>query len=391
MTLISAIVVLISVLGIVARRLLWRAMRAIPGSPRELAPAELAYIMRDGDMPHTLVVMSVDLIHRQIKTGDHELSPPLRSYEKQVWVSVKDFMKGLAHEKAGHLVPVDDIKNPVKWAMRAGALKKFIGETLHGIVQDIVEDPRHIKKYFSMTGIARLAFHFYTSNVRQAVHRELTEELLRDGFLVPEARRRRFATAGALLIPLAVALEFIASYFIPQSVAMPLLGATLLQGLLNGVVLRLVLELPGFIPTYEEFAKVASELNRGGARLAIIRNVLKGGKFILAAVLVIVSVILIATESIAVGFLFHQSAALLILAQTVLGFTVVVNAVDCYSIAVRQQPSNVALKEAKDIRSGLARIRPLDTFRSVLSDPNYDVTLSQLVAVYGIETLWLLS
>jgi hypothetical protein len=347
--------------------------------------------MRDGDMPHTLVVMSVDLIHRQIKTGDQALSPPLRAYEKQVWVSVKDFMKGLAQQKAGHLVPVEDIKNPVKWAMRVGAIKKFIGETLRGIVQDIVEDPRHIKKYFSMTGIARLAFHFYTSNVRQAVQRELTQELLNDGFLVPEARRKKFAGAGAVLIPLMVAAEFLAATYLATSVAMPLLTLTLFQGLLNGILLRLVLELPGFIPTYEEFAKVASELNRGGARLTIIRNLLKAGKFIVAAVLLVAAVVLVAVESIAVGFMFHQSAALLIVAQTVLGFVVVSNAIDCYSIAVRQQPSNVALEETKHIRSGLSRVRPLDTFRQVLGDPEYDATLSQLVAVYGIETLWLLS
>jgi hypothetical protein len=179
------IVLLIAVSSTLARFVLKQQMRAIGVStggaaPRTLAPTEIAYLLRDGDMPHTLIVMTVDLVHRQVKAPDQNGPIPLREYEKQVWVGVKDFLKQLAEQKAGHLVPVSDFKNPVKWAMRFNALKTFVAQTLRGFITELIQDPRHIKKYFTAAGIARLALHFYTSGVRQAVERELRLELLQD-------------------------------------------------------------------------------------------------------------------------------------------------------------------------------------------------------------------
>jgi hypothetical protein len=390
-SLLSGIIILIAVIGILARRLLWRQMRAVSAKPtRMLAPAELAYLMRDGDMPHTLIVMSVDLVHRQIKSADQDQVLPLRSYEKQVWVSVKDFLAQLAQQKAGHLIPVGDIKNPMKWAVRASALKKFVGETLRSFLKDLIEDPRHIKKYFSPTGIARLAFYFYTSSVRTSVQRELRQELLQDGFLVAEERRKRSAAGVALLIPLMVAATLVNAYYWMQA-QFVLVPVTMVAGLINAGVLRLLFELPGFIPTFDEFAKVASELNRGGARLAVVRTILKTTRGILALLIFLVGCILLGVEAILFQLSYHTNAIPLVVAQTILGFSMVACALDCHSLSLRDHATAAGEHELKETRDEVSRLRPLDTFRQTFADPGYDPTLSHLVAVYGIETLWLLS
>lgn len=387
----AGIIILVAVLGIAARRVLWRQMRSTGQAPsRALAPAELAYLLRDGDMPHTLVVMSVDLIHRQIKAGDPDSTPPLRPYEKQVWVSVKEFLKQLAQQKAGHLIPMDDIKNPVKWAVRFSALKKFIGETLRSFVSDLIQDPRHIKKYFSLAGVARLALYFYTSSVRNAVQRELRQELLQEGFLVSEQRRKQFALVIAALIPAMVASVFLIAFALPFQ-PFALVPVSMVAGLINAIAVRLLLELPGLIPTFDEFAKVAAELHRSGLRLTVVRTILRAGRVIVGILIALASVLLLLGDTVLLGFLFQTNPVFLLLAQTVLGFSIVACALDYHSLTFRDQASAAGELQVQQRRAEISRVRPLDTYRNVLSDPTYDPTLSQLVALYGIETLWLLS
>lgn len=387
----AGIIILVAVLGIAARRLLWHQMRSTRQTPsRTLAPAELAYLLRDGDMPHTLVVMSVDLIQRQIKAGDPDSTPALRSYEKQVWTSVKEFLKQFAQQKAGHLIPMDDLKNPVKWAVRFSALKKFIGENLRSFVADLIQDPRHIKKYFSLAGVARLALHFYTSSVRIAVQRELRQELLQEGFLVTEQRRKQFALMIAALIPAMVASVLLIAFAL-QFQPFALVPVAMVAGLINAIVVRLLIELPGFIPTFDEFAKVAAELHRGGLRLTVVRTILKAARVIIGIAIALASALLLLGDTALFGFLFQTNPMFVLVAETVLGFSIVACALDYHSLTFRDHASEAGELQMQQRRAEISRLRPLDTYRHVLSDPAYDPTLSQLVAVYGIETLWLLS
>lgn len=390
----SGCVFLLTALAAGLRKIMWHSVRnsrqlSSVSHVATLAPAELAYLLRDGDMSHTLIVLSVDLIQRTIK-APADVSATLRPYEKQVWLSVKDFLRQLAEQKAGHLVPVSNIKNPVQWAVRISALKQFVGNTLGTFVKEVVKDPRHLRKYFSIGGVARLAVQLYTSSVRGAVERELREELLHSGMLVTDARRHKFAAIAATLIPITVAVVLVANHFL-SAVNWSTLAAYLAMGVVNAIILALIYSLPGFVPTYEEFRKVSAELQRSGARLAAVRVILKAGKFVLIALLVVAAFLLFGINYAVASMVLHVINPLPILAFTGLGFILVAFAVDWHSLTLHEQATLAAEHQMKIAQSALSQTSPLQSFSNMFSDEDYDPTFSQLVAFYGVETLWLLS
>jgi hypothetical protein len=391
--LLAGMMVMLAALGEGARRALLQQMRGQSPAVQAttpLAPAEMAYLLRDGDMSHTLIVMSVDMIQRVVKSQTSSSLPTLRPYEKQVWLSVKEFLKQLAEQKAGHLVPVTNIKNPVQWAVRFNAIKRFFGENLRTLVTEVIKDPRHIRKYFSIAGVARLAVQLYTSSVRGAVERELRDELLKAGLLVTEARRRKYAALIMLLIPGMVAGSLAASAF--THVSVPLLLAVLGMGALNAAILQVVGALPGFVPTYEEFAKVSAELKRSSARLTAVRTVLRAGKVIIYAVLAVLAFVLLAAELAFTAFVLNTPGAMpLLIAATLLGTVVVLCIRDWHGLAWTEQPTILAQSRMAEAKETLAKTSPLGSLTALMGDPDYDPTFSQLVAYYGIETLWLLS
>ncbi len=395
--LLASALIFLALVSFSARDALLKQMRRLPGmgngNAGQLAPAELAYLLRDGDMAHTLIVMSVDLVQRAVKMPAETVPAQLRPYEKQVWLSVKDFLRQLAEQKAGHLVPISDIKNPLKWVMRANSIKRFMGESLRSFVVELVKDPRHIRKYFSIAGIARLSVQLYTSSVRGAVEREMREELLRAGLLVPELRRKQFAQILIWLIPFLVAGPFFVNYA-ANAVPMGALAVYLLLGALNAMVLRLVASLPGFVPTYDEFARVSAELKRGGVRLTAIRAILKVGKFILYALIGLICLVLLAAELAISTFILYippTPALYVIIPATILSLVMVALALDWHSLSLREQASMEALRRVKEVQNVLSQVTPIQSFTKLFGDGSYDPTFSHLVACYGIETLWLLS
>lgn len=387
----------LALVSFAAREALLNQMRRLPDTGNadggRLAPAELAYLLRDGDMAHTLIVMSVDLVQRTIKMPTEAVPAQLRPYEKQVWLSVKDFLRQLAEQNAGHIIPVSDIRNPIKWLTRVGPIKRFVGESLRSVVVELVKDPRQIRKYFSISGIARLSIQLYTSSIRGAVEREMRQELLQAGLLVPELRRQQFAQMLLWLIPIMVAAAFLINYTV-NAVPMAALGAYMLLAAINAIALRLLAALPGFVPTYEEFAKISAELGRGGVRLTAVRAVLKAGKLIFSALIGLVVVILLATELAISTFIVTVppiAAMYVIVCATVLLLVLVSLTMDWHSLSLREQASLKALRQIKEAKTELAQVRPLESFKNLFADGSYDPTFSYLVAYYGIETLWLLS
>lgn len=401
MLILSGGVLFVTVIAAAARQAVWQIVRkpaagSVPATLTQtvqLRPTELAYLLRDGDMAHTLIVLSADLVQRAVKDM-HSVNPSaLTPYEKQVWTSVQDFVKQWAEAKAGHLIPVNDIKNPAKWLPRINAIKRFFGETLKTFINDLIKDPRNIRKYFSIAGIGRLAVQLYASSVRGAVERELRAELMRMDMLVPEARRKKGASLMLATIPVMVAAMFGAAFLI-QGVNMLAFACFLIFGFFNAILLRLVWELPGFIPTYDEFARVAKELNRSGFRLNAVRAILRSAKLIVRVVTAALAAILIAIQcGIAAGFL-HISpaqAVAVIGTCTAAGWVAVSLALDWHSLTFHEHCTELGEAQIKAAKTALAKESPLQHLTQVFSNPDYDPTFSQLVAFYGIETLWLLS
>lgn len=390
------ILLLLTAVGLVVRRSMLHRMRALPAPahmPAPLAPTELAYLLRDGDMGHTLIVLSVDLIHRAVKSAGTGAPPELRPYETQAWVSVKDFLGQWAQQKVGHLVPVTNIKDPVQWVVRLNTLKRFFGETLRSFVVDMLKDPRQIRRYFSITGVARLAVQMYASGVRLAVERELRSGLLQAGLLVPEARRKKFAGGVVLMIPVVVACAFLANSAVGALPIVPF-AIFVAMGIFNAAVLRTVQWLPGFVPTYEEFAKVSAELKRGGTRVALVRAVLRTAKFVLIAVVIFLSLLLLGIELLVSANALQiapATALTMLLATSALGFLVARLAQDWHGLTLHEQPTLIAEQQIREAHTTLSHVSPLQSFSRLCGDDKYDPTFSQLVAYYGIETLWLLS
>lgn len=401
MLILSSSVLFVTAVMAAARQALWQIVRkpangGVPATLNQtvhLRPTELAYLLRDGDMAHTLIVLSVDLVQRAVK-DPHAVAPAaLTPYENQVWRSVQDFVKQWAEAKAGHLVPITDIKNPVKWVVRINAIKRFFGETLKTFLNDLIKDPRHIRKYFSVAGIGRLAVQLYASSVRGAVERELREELLRMDMLVPEPMRKKVGIGMLVMIPGMVAVLAVTAFVI-NAVPMLVFVCFLLFGFVNAVITRLVWELPGFIPTFDEFTRVAKELNRTGTRLTLIRALLRSARLVVRIAVCLATAIFIAIDCAIGNAFFHlplPQSALFALAVTISGWVAVSLALDWHTLTFHEHRTAIADAQIDAAKTALGKESPLNHLTQVFSNPDYDPTFSQLVAFYGIETLWLLS
>jgi hypothetical protein len=385
------------------RAFFWKQMRALGGArttslpsvivEQPLRPAELAYLSHDGDMGHTMVVLVVDLIQRVIKSrGEEELQ--LEPYERVIIANVKDFVKKWATEKVGEIVPPKhQLRNPVQWFIRIRAIKTFFGGTLRQFVRDFVKDPLHIRKYFSWSGIARFTVTLLTSNARGAVESSMQSQLLQRNLLVPPQRRQKFAYSILFLIPLMVAAAFLLQqYFFPSG---KLINVCIIfaMGLLNAAGLRAVISLPSLIPSYDEFSKIAAELPRAGLRMALIKNALRFSRLLVGWLTVVSSVILLAIEfgiDTALLRMTPAEALPLLIAGTLLSLPAVQAILDFHSLSTRDHASSAAEHLIETSNREVSNLSPLSSLKEMLTDPEYDPVFSRILAVYGVETLWLL-
>src|SRR5262249_39068316 len=150
---------------------------------------ELAYLLRDGDMSHTMLVLITDMVQRAAKSRGDNTTMVLQPYETVVFSNVRDHMKRWAQQKAEQIIPLSAFRSPWQFVIRFKVLKRFFAETLHQFIADTIKDPLHIKKYFSFTGIVRFALDLYTSGARQGVEENLRNILSQKGMLVPAQSR----------------------------------------------------------------------------------------------------------------------------------------------------------------------------------------------------------
>lgn len=371
------------------------AGRALPATLDDrLAPAELAYLVRDGDMTHTLLVLSVDLVQRAVKSRGQTDTLALKPYEREVWGSVKEFAKRWADEKVGEVIPIKQVKDPMAWLIRLNAIKTFVGGTLRNFIRDFIKDPLHIRKYFSWTGIARLAVQLYASTAREKVEVALKSQLTANYLLIDIARRKNFAAgiAGILLIgsiAFAVAVVVIA----PEVQQSKLIAAAVM-GLINAATIKFVLWAPSLIPSYDEFLRIAAEIARTDVRMQLVRTFLRFAKVISFVVVSLLSVLLVGIE---LAFDFNvlrlpaPAAFALVACMTLFGFLVMQLLLDIHALLTREYASARAVNLINDSHRRVETESPLASLQSVFLTPEYDAKLSEIVAIYGIETLWLLS
>jgi hypothetical protein len=64
---------------------------------------------------------------------------------------------------------------------------------------------------------------------------------------------------------------------------------------------------------------------------------------------------------------------------------------DAWKLAGTEMPSRIADAYLRDVRHKLKNQRPLAVFKEVLLTTDYEPAFSEILAIYGIETLLLLA
>jgi len=363
---------------------------ATPALSTKLKPAEIAYLVRGGDITHTLIVLVVDLIQRSVKTQDSSFSDGLADYEKNMWRIVTRSVKDWATQKVQQTV-VNTAKNPIASWRRAIFLFNFIKHSLSGMISDTIADPRRLKRYFSPHGVLRIIADFTSSGYKQAFHEELRKSLLKRGLLVPEGVRHevgmRFFIIGLVGI---FATLVIAFHFCTGGVVAFI---TWIASLVAGFIARTLLALRHLVPYYEELAVVVDQIRRKSFRITIIKTLLRSVNAI-SWLALLVSL----TVSLGIGFgvikLAFAAAGMkefiALVGLTVTHFAIADFLFNGVRLNIEECPTRIAEEQLEDMRKELEHTSPLETFSTLLASPNYDPKFSKILALYGVETLLIL-
>ncbi len=363
--------------------------------PASLKPPELAYLLRAGDMSHTMIVLAVDLIQRSLKSQASDNSGlKLEPYEDLIWSDVKDFTRHWAQQKIAQVIPLSRPQGFLGWLVGIKAVKTFLTETLLRTIRELLKDPRHLRKYFSAAGVARLAMDLYASGYKDIIESNLKQELLSRGLIVEESRRTTFSSIFSLFAAASLLSFCGLSLLLPLRYNQLALVALLTMGFLNAALIRAVRFVPSLLPAYEEFRQVIFEIERNSFRFSVFRTTFRLANFMLLSLLLALlgmGVLVELTISKLILAVPEVASAGLIASFTCAGLLFIQLLLDSHNLRWHEFPTGRALGAVKCAKCKIAARSPIQCLRQVLTDPEYDPTFSEVVAIYGIETLWLLS
>lgn len=367
--------------------------RALTVSETRLRPAEIAYLSSNGDISHALLVLGADLVQRALKAKLSEDSkvPDLAPYEVRMWDLAKETIKDWAFTKADKHLPMDIKKDPIEYARRVSKIYKFVVHTARHFVVKVLQDPRQIRRYFKMSAIATLIADFSTAGYKAAFEEEFKNNLRARGLIVPLVRKRSYANYY-LIAAISTALVTASTVLIfiqPWSFALGLIGMCLI----SAIMLRFALLLLHSIPLYAEIAEVIDHLKRQSWRLQLLRVLIR-----LISVLTygIVFIGFLALSGIALAILtfgFHHSHLIFLTIYILLTIAFIAPVqifIDGWRLQIEERPTAEGERQLALVRHELATASPLDSFKEVLQTTEYVPTFSELLALYGIETLLIL-
>lgn len=347
----------------------------------DLRPAELAYLIRGGDITHTIIVMIVDLLQRILK-GNLYLAP----YEVNVSTVVKKAIKDWAEKKIDEVVPKDITKDPIGQVKKLLFLYNWIRTSLKGLIAETVRDPRHLRKYFTVNGLLRLLAELSVSGYKESIRRDLRQNLLARGLIVPEDRRTKYGIMQRLLAATAGITALVVTWFVVGNAYAAIFIC--LSSLVVAAATHIVLFAKQLIPLYLEIADLVSSVDRKSWRLTVLRSLLRlltMGLWVFTCGLVgcslLVSFLILKVISPAAA----MNDFLMILSLSLAQIACFEAYLSGWRLTVDEQPTRLALKEIDRARARLAPVSPLDSFKTVVASPDYDPQFSQLLAIYGIE------
>lgn len=397
-TFVCCILLLMAFLSFALRwqaQLLMRSTRAI-GNRARLQAAELAYLMRPGDSSHCIIVLIVDLVQKGLKRKNLEIDKEvmLVPYETSVWNAVKTYIKEWSIQKAQELVPEVSTKNPIKIAAGFWKIRFWLMDVLTNALTELVKDPRNLKRYFSPTGLLRVFLTVVSSGVKVQVTNEIRAVLLSHGLLVTDDRRRKFAMVFLLLTLVHVgALTF----FTFQLGSVWQIITLMLFGAFNGIFLRAMKSLPLLLPFYEEVVAVLDSVHRKGLRIKIMRVVLKFVRFLFWTIVTLALIFFVVSQALIMSFLVHLNANnwllnIVALIGLTLNFAIVFDLflLSC-NVKLNDQTSSEGQLQLAITQQNLKKVSLIDSFSETLTTAEYNQQLSEIVAIYGVETLFLLA
>ncbi len=386
-----------SLVSLFGRALILKRMRKVEGlaSPKDVHPVELAYLFRPGDSSHCLIVLLVDSVHKELKnqqSGDFQLSKIL--YEAEVWPKVKTYIKDWSVQKAQQIVPEISSKNPLKIAGAVWRMREWFWNVVKGFFSELIQDPLHLRKYFSPVGLVRLFVSVAGTGVKETLCSNVRRTLLTKKLLVEEENRNsasRFLTGFACIHLITIALAISISG-ISRSDATFLF---VLFGLLNGLILRILIWLPTLLPHFDEINKVLASVSKKGLRISVMRSLFgtaNGAFWFLTAVF---GIGIGLSQAAILGYFFGMHSSMWVLnlvgiALLTLNFLVIFEI--CFRsmmVATTEQLTEAGSEALELHHEELKDARLVQTISAAMSNPSYSEELSDIVAIYGIETLFL--
>ncbi len=387
-------------LSFACRCLLLDRLKQVPRSdvPVSVSPAELAYLLRPADSTHCMMVLTVDFLQKGLKSPaalDEELQA--LDFKQEIWRMVKEYIKTWSEQKSHELLPELKTGSPLRILRGLWRIRLFVLDTIKVFFADIIKDPLQIRKYFSVTGLVRLFVSSLSSNLKTKLGDNLHASLLQKNLLLSSETRQLYANYLNILAVIHLAVCVLICVLVPHQIHWQSMLVLVVSAVANALLWRTIGELRNAIPFYEELALALRSVKREGYRFAIVRFLVwlvQKGVFLACLV---TAAFTIGLETLILHqFFILQAVAWYFCTLGILAFSVnflvmIDSLFESSRLASTDQVTSEGLKVLALCRSRMRNIGPIAALTNTLSDPDYNAQLSEVVAIYGIETLVLLA
>lgn len=386
---------LITVIMAVVRQA-YKNPRLDTGEQSQLAPAEVAYL-GSKNVTFALAVLVFDLLHYELKNGNMQANLQIaghnRHYEAKLESIFRESLKDWTKKKFQDVV-LDPKGNPIGFIRRLPVLYRFLSKGLKDSIGEILQDPRNLRKYFSVQGLMTILAEISASGYKQKFEEELVSNLLAKKFLMTAKERQkacRFFALGFLIGEVFfLALILLAVPSMSHWHAL-ILFATAISA---AWAVKAAIQARSFIPLYEELHNVLRYVPRRNFRVKMLEFFLGAINLLLNGLSLALFCLLFSIG--AVVLYFSQIATttdtyLMLLAMFLAQFSIADWLFEAWRLQ-SEQPSPRAATTIEIMRKHFARnhITALDALKNMLVSSDYDENVAYLLAVYGLESLFFL-
>jgi hypothetical protein len=371
--------------------------RLAPGETTQLAPAEVAYL-GSKNVTFALAVLVFDLLHYELKNGNMpanlQITGHNRHYEAKLESIFRESLKDWTKKKFQDVVIVDPKANPIGFIRRLPVLYRFLSKGLKDSIGEILQDPRNLRKYFSVQGLMTILAEISASGYKQKFEAELVANLLAGKFLMTAKERQQacrfFAWSFLLCEVLFLALILLAVPSMSHWHALILFATAIIAAW----AVKAAIQARSFIPLYEELHNVLKYVPRRNFRVKVLELFLGAVNLLLNGLSVALFCVLFSIG--AVVLYFSQIATttdtyLMLLTMFLAQFSIADWLFEAWRLQ-SEQPSPRAAATIEIMRKHFARdhITALDALKNMLVSSEYDENVAYLLAVYGLESLFFL-